>query len=53
VISAELLMALRDLRLCERALDGDVEAGIEWLTKHGGPEWQVREADPERNDPAS
>jgi hypothetical protein len=29
------------VELVERALAGDVDAAIEWLTKFGGPEWQL------------
>jgi hypothetical protein len=31
------------VRLTERAMGGDVDACIEWLTRFGGPEWSPRE----------
>jgi hypothetical protein len=42
VVSAEVVQAYRNLRLCERAMAGDTAAAIEWLTKFGGPEWQPK-----------
>jgi hypothetical protein len=42
IISVEELEALGDLRLAQRALAGDVDAIIAWLTKFAGPEWQPR-----------
>lgn len=32
----------RDVQLSERAMAGDVDAMIEWLTRFGGPEWQIK-----------
>jgi hypothetical protein len=29
-----------NVRLCERALAGDLDAAIAWLSKFGGPEYQ-------------
>jgi hypothetical protein len=37
VVTTEELEAVRNLKLCERGLAGDVEAAIEWLTNFGGP----------------
>jgi hypothetical protein len=42
VVSLDAARSCRDVELCERALAGDVDAAIWWLTKYGGPEWQVR-----------
>ena len=37
VISAEMLAVLRDVRLAERALNGDCAAAVEWLQRHDPP----------------
>lgn len=37
------LQIWRDVRLSERAMGGDVDACIKWLTRFGGPEWSPRE----------
>jgi hypothetical protein len=39
IISAEELQVRRDVRLGQRALDGDLDAAMQWLSRFGGPEW--------------
>lgn len=41
LISTEELEALRDVRLCQCGLAGDVAAMIEWLPLFGGPAWRL------------
>ena len=43
IITTEELAAMRDVRLCQRGLAGDVDAMIQWLAAFGGPEWQLPE----------
>lgn len=43
IISAEELQVRRDVKLCQRALGGDLDAAMAWLSKHGGPAWQPRQ----------
>jgi hypothetical protein len=38
----EINIALAQMALTQRALAGDVDAMIWWLTTFGGPEWQLR-----------
>ena len=47
IVSAEELAMWRDVRLCQCAVRGDINAAITWLTKYGGPEWQPRGTGPD------
>ena len=41
VVPVEVVEALRDAKLCQRGLSGDVDAMIEWLSLFGGDEWRL------------
>lgn len=47
IIDVEVVKPLRDVKLTERALAGDVDAAIRWLTRYGGPAWQPRGTEPD------
>jgi hypothetical protein len=41
IVALEVVETLRDLRLAEKALPGDVPSLIQWLSTFGGPEWKL------------
>jgi hypothetical protein len=44
VVDLQTARVIADVRLCERALAGDADAAIQWLQRHGGPQWQTESA---------